>query len=406
MERIERTPHSKITYSAVATFLFVIMTVTDLAFGESVQLYKIPKYLMLAFFVIMFLWLLVGNKGQRTVPVAVSLCVPLVFTFYEFASCLWAVHPSVAFSQMVTQVQLTILYIFVYLLFRKEDHLDDYLRAIYLSGFLMGAYLLYTYGLNGIVSQMLSGIRVGGQVGNENSVGMVCARSALIAFCYLITKRNPKYLISIAIMTFFAFSSGSRKAILIILVGVIALVALNYGVKRLGKTLVWLILIAVAVYLVMKLPFMSTAAQRLTDMLHGEQDASAIERSRLIRIGWEGIKEKFIFGYGLSNFSAIYPGTGYSHNNYIEILFSLGIVGALLYYSMHIRAGIWTTKLLMRGADWRYVVLLIMLLINVVFGWGMVQFYGRESWVFLAVILAASERKQRQLGGDNNGNHL
>lgn len=406
MERIERTPHSKITYSAVATFLFVIMTVTDLAFGESVQLYKIPKYLMLAFFVIMFLWLLVGNRSQMTVPVTISLCIPLLFTFYEFVSCLWAVHPSVAFSQMITQIQLTILYVFVYLLFRNEDHLDDYLKAIYLSGFLMGAYLLYTYGLNGIVSRMLAGVRVGGQIGNENSVGMVCARSALIAFGYLITKRKPKYLISIASMTFFAFSSGSRKAILIILVGVIVLVALNYGIKRLGKALVWLILIAVAVYFVMKLPFMSTAAQRFTDMLHGEQDASAIERSRLIRIGWEGIKEKFIFGYGLSNFGAIYTGTGYSHNNYIEILFSLGIVGALLYYSMHIRAGIWTAKLLLRGADWRYVVLLVMLLINVVFGWGMVQFYGRESWVFLAVILATSERNLQQLGGENDGNYL
>ncbi len=405
MEGMKLTLHNKITYSAFASFLFVIMTVTDMVFSESITLYKIPKCLMLVFFVFMSIWLLKDNKGRMTIPITWSLYIPLVFTLYEFISCSWAVYPSVALSQMITQVQLTILYAFVYILFRNEDHLDDYLRAIYLAGFLMGAYLLYTYGLTSIVSQMLSGVRVGGQIGNQNTIGMVCARSALIAFLYLITRKNTKYLISIALMTFFAFSTGSRKAILIIFIGVVALVALNYGIKRLAKALAWLLLIAVSAYLVMQLPFMSTAAERLTDMLHGNLDASAIERNRLIRLGWEGIKENFFFGYGLSNYGTIYPDTGYSHNNFIEIMFSLGFFGALIFYSMHVRAGVGTIKSIMRGADCRYVLLLVLLLINIVFGWGMVQFYSRETWLFLAVILATSDRKLRENGVQINGNY-
>ena len=396
---------TRMTYSQVAIWLFVLMTTTDLAFSESVDLYQIPKVLMLFFFVVMSLWLLFK---KQTIPKTSALFAPLAFTFLEFCSCFWAVYPNVAISQMITQIQLTVLFLFVFFLFRTGDYLDQYIKAVYYAGFIAVIYLVFAYGLGDIVSRMLAGIRVGNRLGNENAVGMVFAKSALIAFGYLITKRNPKYLLVMAVMTFFAFSTGSRKAMLIVIVGAVAVTMFHYGLKHIGKILLMLIAICIAVVYIMKLPFMSSAAQRLIDSLNGIQDASAIERDRLISIGWSAIYDRPVLGYGISNFGTMYPGSGYSHNNFIEVLFSLGAVGFVTYYCMHVQAGIWMVNLLRRGADWRYVTLFVLLGINVVFGWGMVQFYTRESWVFLAVILATAERTLRKgenYDGDHSQNH-
>lgn len=365
------------------------MTATDLALGESKEYYLIPKFLMLLFFIVMALWIIFEKK---TITKTTALIAPLAFTFLELCSCYWAVYPSVAFSQMITQIQLTLLFFFVFQLFRNEDHLDNYIQAVYYAGFIMAVYMLLSYGLGGIVESMLNGVRVGGQLGNENTVGMVFSRSALVAFGYLFTKRRPKYMIVMAVMTFFAFSTGSRKAILIILVGAVGISIFHFGIKQIGKLLFMLIAIIVAVICVMKLPFMKSAAQRLIDSLNGKQDASAIERDRLIAIGWQAFQKKPFLGYGIGNFGAVFPGSGYSHNNFIEMLFSLGAIGFVLYYFMHAQAGVWMVKILARGADWRYVALFVLLGINIAFGWGMVQFYTRESWVFLAVILATAER--------------
>lgn len=385
----------KLSYSKIASSLFIIMMATDFAFGESVKLYKIPKYLMLMFFTVMVLRLVFS---KRTIAKTTVLFAPILFTFIEYVSYFWALYPSVAFEQFKTQFQLLILFLLVFYFFRSEDHLDDYLKAIYYAGFIMAGYAIFAYGLSGIVLRMLSGVRVGSLIGNENSFGMVFSRATLVAFGYYLSKRRPWYLIVMAVMIFFAFSSGSRKAILIILVGVLGIVVFYFGFKRVWKLFLCLCLIAVAVYFVMSLPFMSSAAQRLVDSLNGKQDASAFERNSLIRIGWEAIKERPFLGYGIANFGTYFPKTGYSHNNFIEILFSVGMVGFAVYYTMHVQAGVRIAKLVMHGADWRYVVLFILLGINILFAWWMVQFYTRESWVFLAVILATTERALHKRG--------
>lgn len=101
----------KISYSFLITILFVSMMVTDMAFRESVQLYKIPKYLMLCFFILMFLWLL---SVKRVVSISRSLITPTLFVLMEWMSCLWAVNSSVVLKQFITQAQLYILFLFVF----------------------------------------------------------------------------------------------------------------------------------------------------------------------------------------------------------------------------------------------------------------------------------------------------
>ena len=60
-------------------------------------------------------------------------------------------------------------------------------------------------------------------------------------------------------------------------------------------------------------------------------------RNFLIEYGFNGFISKPLFGYGFMNFSEyVYKlygiEIGYAHNNYIELLFDLGIIGTTIYY--------------------------------------------------------------------------
>lgn len=68
----------------------------------------------------------------------------------------------------------------------------------------------------------------------------------------------------------------------------------------------------------------------------GTTEASINIRSQMITFGLEMFKENPIWGYGIDNYKILYGvsyyAEAYSHNNLIELLVGVGIVGAFLYY--------------------------------------------------------------------------
>ena len=77
--------------------------------------------------------------------------------------------------------------------------------------------------------------------------------------------------------------------------------------------------------------------------IEGDIDNSTATRTGLIEIGIKWFNKKPWFGYGLSGFSVMhstaFPGDFagyYAHNNFIEMLVDLGLVGFVLYYSLYV----------------------------------------------------------------------
>ena len=66
------------------------------------------------------------------------------------------------------------------------------------------------------------------------------------------------------------------------------------------------------------------------------------ERMDMIKFGKERINDKPFEGYGLDNYRLLYAKGGgrdtYSHNNYIELLIGVGILGTTMYYITHLVA--------------------------------------------------------------------
>jgi O-antigen ligase len=105
-------------------------------------------------------------------------------------------------------------------------------------------------------------------------------------------------------------------------------------------------LVLAALFFLFKLPIVQeTVGARfvglIDEMLYDSGDSSSSERSDMVTFGFLWFLEKPVIGHGIDNFRYQYEifstyGTNtYSHNNYIEMLHGIGIVGFVIYYSLY-----------------------------------------------------------------------
>jgi O-antigen ligase len=103
--------------------------------------------------------------------------------------------------------------------------------------------------------------------------------------------------------------------------------------------------------------------------------------------------------WGLNNYRSLYFEGEYSHNNFIELMVCLGLVGLVLYYTMYAIPIIRTARMVKRKdprIEDTHLILLFMLVISFVFGYGMVQFYGKGAWMLIGVALAMVTRFKQE----------
>ena len=372
---------------------FQLCVIANSVLSDDVKLYTVSKFIMLLFFLIMLISIFLSGGKARA---GRRLMLPVLFTLYSMASVLWSYNPDVAWTQLMTQLQLALLLLFTYLIMLNGAQIKDYLDALYIAGWSLAIFALVRYGgLSNFLEVMEDGTRMGGEIANENTFGMVFSNATLAAAYYLVIHKQKKHIVSIAIFTFFALSSGSKKAALLIVVGILGIAIAHYGIKRLYKTLLIGAAVLVVAWLVLQLPIFATINKRLTSYFSGESNVSDDARANMIKFGLEMFKDKPIFGYGLNNYHLFYPSGQYSHNNYIEVLVSGGIVGLLLYYSMYL-SPLYTIFLGRHKniikQDKQYLMILLWIGMDLIFGYGMVQMYRKSPHIVLGVVLAAVDK--------------
>lgn len=172
--------------------LFQLCVIANAVFGEDKEAFVVSKGFMLLFF--LGIAFKIFASGTRIV-LGKSVILPFFFVFYEIISCVWAFNQEVAISQLVTQLQLFILFFFSYVYIKKIGRLEDYYNAIYLSGIGLIFYSLYVYGgLSSFLAIMSTGHRMGDLIGNENTYGLVFANAALVALYYFFSiMKNDMY---------------------------------------------------------------------------------------------------------------------------------------------------------------------------------------------------------------------
>ena len=136
-------------------------------------------------------------------------------------------------------------------------------------------------------------------------------------------------------------------------------------------------------------------------------DYSAYERTQFIIYGIKIWLDNLFFGVGLDNFRVVikqyWPISNplYSHNNYIELLSTIGTFGAIAYYMIYFLVIQRLVLLLKHTKHTAKAINLIHILITSIFSLMIlemvtVSYYRKYTWVILILTIGLSERLMSQ----------
>lgn len=270
---------------------------------------------------------------------------------YFASSFYWSSYPSNTMSMVITYgivcICVSSLY---YLITYTNTTLYKCFRVYIISSIIMALYVIIRFGINLTSSDR----EFYSQYGlNLNILGLGCAVSIILAFYFykieISYKHRNLYKYIILFSMFVVLISGSKKALLLPL---IVFMIYNYvkvpARKKLNIIIFSCILIIAGYYILMKIPILyNSIGIRLEGMFNavlndGKIDNSTKGRLQFIEYGLILIARKFWFGYGLASYAPMYASThigeyaSYSHNNYIELMVSGGVIGLIIHYSFYL----------------------------------------------------------------------
>lgn len=226
--------------------------------------------------------------------------------------------------------------------------------------------------------------------GNIQAVtNSIIACWVIIEKCYSV----PKRYIVIVILLLFSILAGTRKALIVF----IACLSLYYLLSDTSKIILnivrVLLLLIFALYIVMEVPFVyEIIGHRIESMFSfvngGETDASTDSRIYYIELGLYHFSNRPWIGYGINCFKSSPGAYGvYSHCNYVELLFSVGILGFIAFYAMHAKIAYTAIKTYFCSHN-IYSTLAISFLVGVfLYDYGMVSYLERINILMLILLM-------------------
>lgn len=283
---------------------------------------------------------------KESIPV-INLYTIWMFIFFLWStiSYFWAITPEFSVDIIKTLFVNMIVFWLLSCIIQTERDIMQLLELIAYAIVIIAVYMLFSMDL-GLVGEKQIGVDILGEKWNGNSIGIMMAFATMISLV-IIKKTNKRpqkatFLIIMIFTTVIALFTGSRKAVFFILFGGIMFTILS---SRKQKMTVWLgipLVLLVFYLLIMNVPALyNVLGWRLEglDALitgKGEIDSSTQLRVRYIEYGISFFKEQPILGHGANNFRTLLGHEigkiTYSHNNYIEILVNLGVIGFIVHY--------------------------------------------------------------------------
>ena len=288
---------------------------------------------------------------ERNVQIQLNNYILWLFLFYGFCylSYLWAKNKSDLMLVSNTFIQIFGTAI---ALTQQIKNNDDIIKIFKLINLALSYSLIVLCVKTPI--EIFGTERIGSAIGvHSNALGFRLATGALLCM-FLFTKSKKYrwvYLATAIIYSILVLFTGSRKSIVMVVFCLLIYVFLyrskdNKGFTSLGKIslcIVIVVFIVVLWNLIMNVESIyNVIGYRIETMLGSfsgkEVDGSIDERTFFTEKGIELFKQHPIIGYGCNNFKQYMRELGYSHiaychNNLVELLCTLGIIGTLLFYA-------------------------------------------------------------------------
>ena len=142
----------------------------------------------------------------------------------------------------------------------------------------------------------------------------------------------------------------------------------------------------------------SRMEELVNGVLGGNADSSFDTREEMAQLGIKWFWEKPFLGYGLGNYSMLYGAlTGrytYSHNNFVEILVSGGLVGFIIYYSIYAFIFIKLFKSVFIKKDVLSIILFAVNIVSLVLHISDISYYSTLNNCFLMLAVAKINIKE------------
>ena len=178
--------------------------------------------------------------------------------------------------------------------------------------------------------------------GNVNTVAIYLGLMSIPSIYKVFFERKYSYLIPYIFSIVIMFLTGSKKSLIFIFFGVYFFSILRYRLKLYKYILPTSIILAFIIFIFNNGYLYGILGHRVVDFigsigfsLEGAKYSHSTElRIIMYKTGYNAFITKPIFGGGWFYYSS-YSGLGtYSHNNYIELLVTYGMVGFFIYYIM------------------------------------------------------------------------
>lgn len=381
----------------IANCLVTLYLISIYIWSSNETMYVYSNLLCLATLAAMVLVISVRN-----ITVTLPAGCLIAFSAFCITSILWAEEPNRSSTMALKTIPLLVIFSIVlynYICITKEKKF--LINSIYLSGIVLAVYTIMIQGGPAqFISSLGQGGRLGGQVANENTVGMGTAFSLLIAYYYIIFHRYKRHLVSVILSGLVALSTGSNKALIVMVFGCLTILVF-YAYKKgnlssLLRSTSMIVGMAVLTLCILQFPMFETINSRFTSMIEtlsgvGATNASTVERMRLAEAGMRQFAETPFLGIGIANSGIITQRTiagfdSYLHNNYVELLACVGIVGTLLFYA----GPFFSVQRMIKNlasSDSSTVLALVIILSWLVIQVGLVCYAEKTSYVYLSLMM-------------------
>lgn len=370
--------------------LFLFLYILSLyLFTYQERLFVLSNALALLFVIIVLVKVIAGKS--KLVFSSIILCHSIFILICLF-SYFYAVNKNNVISDVKTLCSVFIVMIALVNAIDNPDMLEWAIKAFIFSGFISSIYII-------VISDLSTAERYGRELGNVNSVGMIIGISLIFCITEFFRQRKKVFLLALIPMLAVILMTGSRKSILLIIFAVLYISYHTYNSSisgRLKFIFLSALFLLLLYYLVMEVPFfyniLGVRIKGLVALLtgKGKVESSAAIRKFMIEVGINLFMQKPLLGYGAKNYSVMFGeltgDNSYAHNNFIELLVNVGIVGTFSYYIGHLK--VIKDLLLFDGKikDRIYIYAFISIILAYFFlGTGLVYYSGKHISFILAL---------------------
>ena len=319
----------------------IIYIITIFLFTDDLATNYISQIAFILFLMIALLNIFIIKK---TINISViKFYLPIVL--FSWASIPFAMESSLALEKAITLSTLVLFSIILFNCYNSSGNINNIVLAFAIAGCCLACQVIADSSFSQVVTNLITGRRVGKDVLQLNYLGRYTSLSALSAFYLGYYKGYKLSYFIFAVSILICLASESRQAILTLAINLVILyLAKDFSRKKL-LTIVKVLIVGVIGILLLQLPALANLKQRLYlgfTVINDSSNGIISDKKRLdmIQLGIKVFINNPVVGIGLGNVRNIVSGIIYNykylHNNYVELLACGGIVGFISYYSIYV----------------------------------------------------------------------